>query len=168
MEFKIRKFKPGDEKSLYKHINDKEVAKNMAGIFYPYTEKDALLYLKKVLKLNKQKKKSAFKFALVIDGGVVGCISLENVNLKHKNAEIAFWLGRKYWGRGIMTRAIKQMVRYGFSNLKLKRIQARTFIANKASARVLEKAGFKWEGELKKVIRKKGRYYDCYLYAKVR
>lgn len=66
-----------------------------------------------------------------------------------------------------MTNAVKQAAKFGFSKLRLKRIYAYVFAPNKASRRVLRKAGFRSEGQLKKNVIKKGKYYDDILYAKI-
>lgn len=85
----------------------------------------------------------------------------------HK-AEMGYWLGRKYWGGGMMTDAVKSIVSFGFKNLKLHRIYAGVFLFNKGSARVLEKNGFKLEGISKKEVKKDEEFIDAYIFAKVR
>ncbi|MFH1822736.1 MAG: GNAT family protein [Patescibacteria group bacterium] len=168
MEFELKKFKKGDEKSLRKNINCWEISKNMLSIPYPYSAKDASDFLKKHLKIYKQKKPEYFGFKIEIDKEVAGSIGTGKINRKHNNTVIGFWLGKKYWNKGIMTKALRQFTQYLFREFKLKKIYAYTFIFNKASQRVLEKAGFKREGELKKHFKKGNRYYDVYVYAKIK
>jgi RimJ/RimL family protein N-acetyltransferase len=76
-------------------------------------------------------------------------------------------LGRKYWGQGIMTEAVKLVTKYAFEKLGLKRVYANVFWGNKQSARVLEKNGFKLEGRLKKYAKKGNKFLDAILFAKV-
>ncbi len=101
-----------------------------------------------------------------MSGEVVGGIGLNRI-WQHC-AEIGYWLGEKYWGQGITTQAVKLVTKYGFEKLGLRRIYAFVFIWNKASAKVLEKSGFKYEGRLKKHAKKGNRFLDDFLYAKIK
>jgi len=168
MKFKLRKFRKGDEGSLQKNINDAGIARYTLDIPYPYTRKDAVAWIRKNLKLQKSRKPEKINFVIEIDGEVAGSVGLSDINRKNKRAELGYWLARKYWNKGIMTRAIRPMIRFGFEKLRLVRIYAFVFPPNKASKRVLEKAGFKLEGKLRKTIVKNGKLYDNLLYAKVR
>ena len=105
-------------------------------------------------------------FAIDIEGKVIGGIGLDNI--EGHEAEIGYWLGQQYSGKGIMTSAVKLVTEYGFSRLGLSRIYAYVFTFNKASARVLEKAGYKYEGKLRKNVLKEGRLIDNLLFAKVK
>lgn len=95
-----------------------------------------------------------------------GGIGLEKIE-GHK-AEIGYWLAEKYWGKGVMTAAVEVVTKYSFEKLGLRRIYARVFHFNKASIRVLEKAGFEKEGLLKREAQKDGKLIDSVLYAKTR
>ncbi len=81
------------------------------------------------------------------------------------NVELGYWLAEPFWGRGIITKAITHMVDYGFSNFEFNRIYARPYGHNKASMRVLEKAGFKLEARLENTFLKNGKFLDEYIYA---
>lgn len=162
--FVLRPYRKGDAQSLQEHINDREIAKNTLRIPYPYTIKDARSWIATCLKGNKQKKPTSVNFALTVDDKVVGGIGLDAIHERHK-AELGYWLGRKYWGQGMMTVAVRLMVDYGFQQLKLARIYAHVFPFNKASARVLEKAGFSYEGLLRANAVKDGKAHDELVYA---
>lgn len=82
-----------------------------------------------------------------------------------KNAELGYWLGEKYWGNGILTRAIPQVLAFAFKTYDLSRVFARPFGTNVASQRVLEKTGFTLEAKLEKTIFKNGEYLDELIYA---
>lgn len=165
-KFTLRPFRKGDEVSLQKHINDKIIFRNTLRIPYPYTLKDARWWINRNVRLNKKKEKHEINFAIEIDGEVVGGIGLDKI-WQHC-AEIGYWLGKKYWGRGITTVAVKLVAKYGFEKLGLRRIYAFTFLFNKVSAKVLEKAGFKYEGKLRKHVKKGNKLLDDFLYAKVK
>jgi len=168
MKFKLRKFKKNDEESLRKNVNHIEIYRNTLAIPYPYTKKDAESWIKYNLKLQRKKNPESVNFVIDINKQAAGCIGFSKINKKHNNAELGYWLGKKYWNKGIMTKAIYRATRYGFNELKLKRIYAYTFVFNKKSQRVLEKADFEYEGKLRKYVIKKGKYYDCFLYAKIK
>lgn len=168
MEFKLRKFKKGDEESLRKSIDDKEIAKNTLTVPSPYSLKDAKFWISHNLELYKKKKSESLNLAVDIDGKVAGGVGLCHIDRQSKNAEIGYWLAREYWGRGLMTKIVKEMVRYSFKKLQLVRVYGYVFPFNKASARVLEKAGFQYEGTLRKRSIKNGKYLDDMVYAIVR
>jgi ribosomal-protein-alanine N-acetyltransferase len=81
-------------------------------------------------------------------------------------ASLGYWLGEEFWGRGIMTEAVAAFTDFCFENFPLRRISAEVFANNPASARVLEKTGFIFEGRLKNNVVKDGELLDSLLYAK--
>ena len=85
--------------------------------------------------------------------------------MHRKNAELGYWLAEPFWGNGIITKAIVQIVEYGFMNFDITRIFARPYGTNEASQRVLGKAGFTFEGKFEKTLFKNGEYKDELIYA---
>jgi [ribosomal protein S5]-alanine N-acetyltransferase len=164
--FTLRPFRKSDLPSFVKHINDKTIAaRTDAPIPYPYTMKDAEQWYRKMRNRARKKGSLVKEFAIDIDGEAVGCIAIFP---NGHTAGIGYWLGRAYWNKGIMTEAVKEISKYGFNELGLRRIHASTFPQSKASMRVLEKAGYKFEGILRKNIKKGDKYIDEHLFAKVR
>ena len=84
------------------------------------------------------------------------------------NAEIGYWLSEQYWNNGIMTEAVKQMVKYGFNKLKLKKILALVVKSNRGSIKVLKKADFKQKSLLKKHFKKDNKIYDIVIFEKLK
>lgn len=169
--FVIRTFRKSDAKSLTEHINNKKIIKNLSNnISYPYKIKKAEEWIKLSQKKYRKKNPEFFSFGIEIDKKIVGGIGFHKINPEHHNAEMGYWLGEEYWGKGIMTKVTKEVVKYGFKKFKFKRIYAGVFSFNKPSMRVLEKAGFKFEGILKKDYYHKGmkKYLDTYVYAKLK
>ena len=166
-KFILRSYRKGDEKSLVENINDKNVSKFMSTVPFPYKLKDARFWINRSRKLENKKIKNEIHFAIDITGKVVGGIGLMHIEKAHK-AEIGYWIGRNYWNIGIMTNVVKLMSDFGFKKLKLKRIYAKVFLKNKASAKVLEKNGFRLEGLMRKEMTKKDKLYDAYLYSKLK
>ncbi len=104
--------------------------------------------------------------AIEVDGQVVGGIGvLVQTDTHRKNAELGYWLAEPFWGKGIITKAIEMVVSESFERLDISRIFAKPFHTNKASHRVLEKAGFRLEAVLKKAVFKNGEYLDECIYA---
>src|SRR3989344_5477405 len=168
MKFILRKFKEGDQKSLAKNINHKEIFNNTSSIPYPYTLEKANDWIKRCKRISKLSKPKSLNFAIDIDGEVVGSVGFHKINRKKKRAEIGYWLSKEYGGKEIMTKAVKQATLYGFKKLKLNRICGFVFSHNKAFARVLEKCGYMLEGKMKKHILKNGKFIDVFVYGKIR
>ena len=161
----LRPFRKSDLESIVKHINDKTIAARTNAIPYPYTMKHAERWYRMIRNRARRKGSLTKEFAIEIDGEAVGCVAIYP---KGHRAEIGYWLGRAYWGKGIMTEVVKTITKYGFNELGLRRMHASTFRNSKASMRVLEKAGYKFEGILRKNIKKGDKLIDEYLFARVR
>lgn len=165
-KFILRPFRKEDEVSLTENINNKKISRNVLTIPYPYTLKDARNWVARNLKEAKKKNPTEINFVIDIKGQVAGSVGLDKIE-GHK-AEIGYWLAEKYWGKGIMTEAVRLVTRFGFEKLGLGRIYAHVFSFNKASMRVLGKARYKLEGILRKDRKKENKFLDSYLFAKVK
>jgi len=162
MKVEIRKPKLSDAKALRELINDKEVLKQLCGYPYPCP----LSRMKKDVEdgIKGWKTKKSFSFTILADGEIAGSIILENPSKDKGRYDLGFFVGRKFWGKGIATEAIKQIVKFGFQKLELYRIQADNDSDNPASGRAMEKAGFKLEGILKKIQKKKTKFIDLHMW----
>ncbi|MBU1111945.1 MAG: GNAT family protein [archaeon] len=166
--FTLRPPKKSDAKSYYENKNDPIIEKSFYHFRYPYSLEKAKKYLKKIISENKTKKgRSKDIFIIEVGGKAVGEIGLEEI-LPELRAKLFYWIGKDYRKKGIVTEAVKLIAKHGFEKHKLRRIYAWGRTYNKASARVLEKAGFKLEGIMKKNFLKDGKYSDDFIYAKVR
>jgi [ribosomal protein S5]-alanine N-acetyltransferase len=156
-------FEDGD--ALVAQANSRRVSRNMRDAFpYPYTPHDADRWLAVANKFDPPR-----NFAIVVDGSPAGGIGLvPKEDIYRRTAEIGYWLGEPFWGRGIATGAVRAMVEYAFDRFDLCRLYAGVFAWNPASARVLEKAGFTFEARLRQAITKDGRTTDELVYALVR
>jgi ribosomal-protein-alanine N-acetyltransferase len=164
--FTLRQLRMSDAQAIAKYINDKTIAHNLLSLPYPYTIDDAHDWLRRVYNVARRKNRTEINLGIEIDGEIVGGVGIFKIH-DHK-AEIGYWLARQYWGRGIMTKAVKEITKFGFGQLGLRRLYAHVFPYNKGSMRVLEKAGYKFEGVLKKNVKKHSKLIDEYLWAKVR
>ena len=107
-----------------------------------------------------------FAFAITYDDKVIGSIGVfRQENIHSRTAELGYYIAEAYWGRGIMTEAVKQACGYVFANSDILRIYAEPFAHNTASCRVLEKAGFQYEGTLRQNAVKNGQVIDMKMYA---
>jgi [ribosomal protein S5]-alanine N-acetyltransferase len=162
MKFILRDWNEKDLESLVKYGNNFNVAKNMADVFpHPYTEEAGKAFINIA---NSQVPRHIR--AIEIEGEAAGGIGLhQQQDIYKKNAELGYWLAEPYWGKGIITEAIRKMVNYGFENFEIERIFARPFHTNTGSQKALEKAGFILEARLDKTIFKNGEYLDELIYA---
>ncbi|MFZ4632711.1 MAG: GNAT family N-acetyltransferase [Saprospiraceae bacterium] len=162
MRFQLRPFLSTDVDSVVRYANNPKVANNLTDQFpHPYNENHAVAFIEKATapELNTI-------LAITIDQEAVGGIGLHpQTDIYRKNAELGYWLGEPFWGQGIMSSAVPEMLAFGFANLDIVRIYARPFGSNLASQRILEKAGFRLEARMDKVLFKNGRFEDELIYA---
>jgi RimJ/RimL family protein N-acetyltransferase len=161
----LREWRRGDEPSLVRHANNRHIWLNVRDTFpHPYTQTDARDWIRLATSdgLN-------LVFAIDVDGFAVGAIGLRpGQDVNRLSAEIGYWLGEEYWGRGIATEAVGAVTGYAFESLGMARVYAEVFEWNTASMRVLEKCGFEREGVLRSAAMKDRRLIDQVVYAKVR
>lgn len=162
MNFHLRPFTLDDLPTLVRHANNREIARNLTDKFpFPYTVQSGKIFLNMVIR-----KDPPNVLAIEIEGKASGAIGIHpQEDIFCKNAELGYWLAQAYWKQGIMSRAIPQMVTYGFENWAIDRIFARPFGSNIGSQKALEKAGFTLEAKFEKTLFKWGRYEDEYVYA---
>jgi RimJ/RimL family protein N-acetyltransferase len=167
-DFILRPPALSDAQDFVAALNNVRVSRYMKNIPYPYTSAIARAWLKKQTRrrLAGQNEPGHY-FVIEKDGRAIGLVSLSGIKEKHE-ATFGYWLAPEYWGRGLMTKAVRLVADFGFKRLKLRRIQAYVFKSNPASVKVLEKNNFKKEGLLKKARFKDGHFFDAYLLAKVK
>ena len=108
-------------------------------------------------------------FAIVLDGEPIGGAGLEpQLDVNRLTAEIGYWVAEPHWGKGIATEAARRLTEYAFEAFPFERLEAAVFEWNPASCRVLEKAGYRREGKLRRSVVKDGRIGDAFVYAKLR
>ena len=161
----LRPWRVGDTASLARHANNRNVSRNMRDIFpYPYTAADATAWIERV-----KDESPTQNFAIAVDGDGVGGISVTlREDVYRRSAEVGYWLGEPFWGRGIASEALRAVTDYAFATFDVIRLEAGVFGWNPASARVLEKAGYVLEGRLRNAIVKDGRVGDRLIYALLR
>jgi [ribosomal protein S5]-alanine N-acetyltransferase len=161
----LRSWRVGDEASLVRHANNRNISRNLRDRFpYPYTAADADAWIGRVSAETPPR-----NFAIVVEGAAVGGIGLElGEDVFRRSAEIGYWLGEPFWGRGIVTEAVRVVTDYAFATFDLCRLQAHVFEWNPASTRVLEKAGYTLESRARLAVTKDGRTIDRLEYVLIR
>ena len=167
MEIKIRRWKIENKSELAEVLNNRNILNNLRdGVPYPYTENDAADFINAMLSADPDK---TFAFAITLDDKVIGSIGVfRQENIHCRTAELGYYIGEKYWGNGYMTEAVKQACGFVFENSDIIRIYAEPFAYNTGSCRVLEKAGFVYEGTLRSNAYKNGNIIDMKMYALVK
>lgn len=161
-DFLLRDWRMEDAPSIVRYGDNRKIWLNLRdGFPNPYTLRDAEAYIQSA---NETQPKSVFAIATAQEA--IGSIGLAPGGDVHRfTAEMGYWLAEPFWGRGIMTNAVKSMVSYAINDLKLHRISAEPYTTNPASARVLEKAGFVLEGILRSSVFKNGKILDQFIYS---
>lgn len=158
----IRSWEKGDEQTLVYHADNKAIWLNLRdGFPHPYTSADAQQWIEFALGASPET-----TFAITVGGEAIGGIGLVLHNdIERCSAEVGYWLGQTYWGRGIVTAALKAFTQHAFGAFELTRLYAVPFAHNRASCRVLEKAGYQREGIMRRSAIKDGQIVDQALYA---
>ncbi len=167
MDFILREWRREDAADVARYADNEKIARNLRDVFpHPYALADAQGFLD--ICIAGDLEMSLFR-AIEVDGRATGSIALcRGSDVYQKTAELGYWLAEDYWGRGIMTQAVRQLCREGFSRWDIQRIHAEPFAHNAGSRRVLEKAGFSLEGVMRRGVFKRGQVCDFCMYALLR
>lgn len=160
---RIRSYEEADIAELIPLIGAREVAATTGRIPHPYTEEDARQFLAQI----ETDREVSLAVTLRDDDVFIGGIGLR-VMEEYQHAELGYWLGVPYWGQGYATEAAREMLRYGFEQLRLHRIFASHFENNPPSGKVLKKLGMKYEGCQRQHVYKFGQFLDLELYGLLR
>ena len=163
-EWCVRSFRPDDAPPLAKYGNNRNVARNLRDRFpHPYRVEDAEEWIQFAMQQEPET-----IFAIASSTEAIGSIGLELYDDVHRrSAQVGYWLGEPFWGQGIATLALSALTDYAFAQFDLARMYAYVYEWNPASARVLEKAGYEYEGRLRKSVTKAGQTIGQWLYARV-
>lgn len=163
----MRRFRRSDALSIYQNVKYKEISR-YTNIPHPYTLENARSFIRRTHRGLKNGTAYELGVELKNTGQIIGGIGLLKIDRRSKNAEVGYWLSKKYWGQEIASEALKLILDFGFKKLKLMRFYARVMHPNIASMKLLEKAGFKYEGRMRKHIFKNGKWMDELRYAILR
>lgn len=144
-------------------IGAREVAATTLRIPHPYTEEDAIKFLEYSDSVWQKREGARFGIFLTESERLCGGIGLA-AHSEHNRAELGYWIGVPFWGNGYCTEAAREVLRFGFENLRLHRIDAGHFANNPASGRILQKLGMKHEGTTREHVLKWGDYLNVEIY----
>jgi [ribosomal protein S5]-alanine N-acetyltransferase len=160
--FHLRPLTPADAGSMAAYANNYNIWRNVRDYFpHPYKLEDAVSFI-----LSNEGITPPINLCIEYEGacaGVIGFIPQEDVY--SKTADLGYWLGEPFWGKGIMTAAVHKTVEYIFSQFDVVRIHAGIFDWNGASMRVLEKAGFRKECVFEQSVYKDGQLINEHRYS---
>jgi [ribosomal protein S5]-alanine N-acetyltransferase len=167
-DFILRPVRMSDAKEYWEAMQDKDTIKGFNSV--PKNFKEAKNEVKDKIKRTASKNSFEYNFAIDVNGRFAGCVWLHEMNRKPLNSKgavgtVGYFLHPQFRGNGLATKSVKLIINYAFKKYKIKRVSGRCRSFNKASAKVMEKAGFKFEGCHKKEVFKNGRYYDVLYYA---
>jgi RimJ/RimL family protein N-acetyltransferase len=162
---RIRSWRAGDAPSLAKHADNRQIWLNVRDRFpHPYTLAAAEWWV-----ANMPSADPETQFAIEVDGEAAGGVGLFlQEDVSRFTAEIGYWLGEAHWNRGLMTEVVRRFTDYAFASFDLNRIYANVFAWNTGSIRVLEKAGYAFEGRQRGATVKDRQVLDNLMYAVVR
>jgi NAD+ kinase len=172
-DFVLRPFRPSDAASLQKAMNDERITRKVTHIPFPYTLEHAEAWLRNAGDIvTPESRRIDFAIVRHVDGEDMAIGSVAFMNRESHKAQLSYWIRPDQWGKGIVPASVKLLVQFGFEKIGLERIYAYVYNANRASARVLQKCGFHYEGthekEWKRTIDGNDVLFDSNYYSIVR
>lgn len=158
----------GDAPAVSQLAGHREIAHTTISIPHPYSVEQAQQWIAAHSSPEALLKQVTFGITTRGDGQLIGAVGLREINAEHSQAELGFWLGVEWWGKGYATEAARAVLRYGFLHRNLNRIYAHHMVRNSASGRVLAKIGMQHEGILRQRVRKWGVFEDVVVLAILR
>ena len=161
---RLRAFTLDDAPDVRRYVSDRDVAAMTLSIPHPYPEDGAEKWISTHAAKYAESELASFAITERESDALVGAIGL-HPEPAHGRAELGYWIGKPFWGRGYATEAARAVIAFGFESVGLNKIHAAVFIKNPASDRVIRKLGMKWEGRLREHDLKWGVYEDIDVYA---
>jgi len=159
----LRPLEQADAATVQRLAGDSEIARTTLHIPHPYPEGAASEWIEATLVAAVSGRGCTWAITRRDEHRLIGVVSL-GIVAEHGRAELAYWLGKNFWGQGYTTEAAQRLVEHGFATLNLHRIYAYAMARNPASSRVMQKIGMMYEGRLVQHICKWGDYEDLDAY----
>jgi [ribosomal protein S5]-alanine N-acetyltransferase len=160
----LRRLKTSDAQDMFEFAMHRDVSKYVSWEPHESIER-AEKFIKSTIEHYDNDESGELGMELKENGKLIGSMGFVKFNPQDLCGEIGYTLSRDYWGKGIMTEAVKCIIRFAFEEMKINRIEAVHFSENEASGRVMQKAGMSFEGLLRQRRFAKGRYWDLKYYA---
>ena len=164
MNYELRRWKIDDAPKLALCANNKKIADNLRDAYpHPYTEADARAYIESCLAAGEQQQ---YTRAIFVEGEIAGSIGVFfGRDVYRRSGELGYWLAEPFWGKGVMSGAVREICRHLFETTGIVRIFAEPYAHNIGSRRVLEKSGFVLEGIMRSGVWKNNTLFDYCMYA---
>ena len=164
---RLRKLSMRDAQDIFDYSQDPQVARYV--LWEAQTSlSEARSYIRFMLRKYRLGEPASWGIEWKETGRIIGTIGFMWIQRDNAAAEVGYSLSRAYWNRGIMTEALRALLRYGFRSMNLNRIEAQHETDNPASGAVMRKCGMQREGTLRQRLLNKGRFVDVELYAILR
>ena len=163
----LRRINMHDAQDLYNYGRDPLVAKHVLWNAYKNIF-EARSYVRYMVRKYRSGSAASWGIEYRRTGRIIGTIGFMWVQTDNCSAEVGYSLSRDYWNNGIMTEALREVIRYGFLGLRLNRIEAQHETCNPASGAVMRKCGMAKEGTLRQRLFNKGKYVDVDMYSILR
>lgn len=164
---RLRRLQMRDAADIYRYSRDAEVARHVLWDAHRSIG-DSRSYLRYMLRRYRNHEPASWGIEWKATGEIIGTIGFMWIQTDNNAAEVGYSLNRDFWGRGIMTEALRAVIAHGFGPMNLNRIEAQHETTNPASGAVMRKCGMAREGLLRQRLYNKGRYVDVELYAILR
>lgn len=168
----LRDLEKNDLGDLVEGANNLNVSRYLLVVPFPYTRKDGQWFISHCHEKAKEKPCESYELGIELkpERRLIGIIGLTKVDRFQGTAEIGYWLGESYQGKGYMTEATCAVLDFAFNKLKLRRINVAAFVENSASNALIRKLGFSYEGTRKQIVRAKstGKVHDEHVYGLLR
>jgi ribosomal-protein-alanine N-acetyltransferase len=164
----LRPLSEDDAQSIYENVKENDIAKWLIRLPQPYPSDGAIKFIRK----SEENMKKGMSYELAVrlksNNELIGVMSFCEVDKKNKNAEIGYWVTKKYWNMGYATEAGKRLLEFGYNVLNLERIFAKCVPENAPSKKVLEKIGMKYEGNFRHEFFREGKFIDMMYFGIIR
>ncbi len=166
--FILKPISEEDAEEIYQNVKDHDIARWLINLPHPYPEDGAIKYIREARELMKKGLSYELPIRSRSTGELIGVMAILKVDRKNRNGELGYWIAKKHWNSGFATEAGLRALEFGFEVLNLERIYAKYYPENKASGRVMEKLGMKYEGTMRHEVFRNDRYYDMTYYGILR
>lgn len=163
----LRPFTADDRSAVQTILGNQIVTRTLLDIPYPFTTEDADFWIRAGQAGVQMDMLFPFAMTRRADHLLIGCIDIE-LQPEHRRGDIAYWLTPAHWRQGYTTEAARRIIRFGFEELGLNRVYAQCLRTNVASARVMQKAGLRYEALLRQSTIKDGAFVDIEVYGILR
>ena len=160
----LRKLLYSDQNNIFEYAKNPEVTKHLLWDTHE-NEFDTIQFLNLIYEAYNHNNPAPWGIELKSNNKIIGTVGFVNWDKDKNEMEIGYAISQKYWGLGIVTEAVNEVIKFGFEQLKLSAITSRCKPVNIGSFRVLEKSGFSFNGIIKDQLLVKGKLEDMRMYS---